>query len=135
MLLFPAAVLAVLVLAAVTLDLGLAHLRAQQLRVVAASAANDAVGALDSDRLRSSGTVSLDHAEAQRLVRASVLGGPLPDAIVESVQIRPNSNGHQEVAVTLRLNVRLTIAPALPGANPSLTIRATERSLAVISPG
>ena len=135
LLLFPAAAFAVLVLAAITLDIGLVHVRAQQLRAVAASAANDAVGALDSDGLRSSGAVSFDPYEAERLTRVAVSSGPLPDASLESVVITRRSADRWDVAVTLSLDVPLVIAPALPGAARSLKITVTERALAVIGDG
>ncbi len=135
LLLFPAAVFVVLVLAALTLDVGLAHVRTQQLRAVAASAANDAIGSLDADRLRSTGAVSFDQAEALRLVRAAVAGGPLPDASVKSVLISHRPPDRWEAAVTLSLDVGLMIAPALPGAASSLRMETTERALVVIGGG
>ena len=135
LLLFPAAVLAVLVLAAITLDVGLTHVRAQQLRSAAASAANDAVGALDIDALRSHGTVSFDPAAAGRLARAAVAGGPLPHATVESVTITRLTPDRWEIAVTLSLDVRFVIAPALPGAGHGVRITVTERALALMGEG
>ena len=128
LLLFPAAVLVMLVLAAVTLDVGLTHVRAQQLRSAAASAANDAVGALDIDALRSHGTVSFDTAHAQRLARAAVAGGPVPHARVESVAFARRPPGRWEVAVTLSVYVRFVIAPALPGAGRGVRVTVTERA-------
>lgn len=135
LLLFPAAVLAVLVLAAVTLDVGLTHVRAQQLRSVAASAANDAVGALDIDALRSRGTVSFDPVAAERLVRHSIAAGPLPRATLESVTFTHPSPSRWGVAVTLSMDVRFVIAPALPGGGRGLRITVTERALAVMGDG
>ena len=135
LLLFPAAAFAVLVLAAITLDIGLVHVRAQELRAVAGSAANDAVGALDSDRLRSTGAVSFDPAEAERLARVAVSSGPLPEASLESVVITRRPAGRWDVAVTLSLDVRLVIAPALPGAARSFKVTTTERALAVVGDG
>ncbi len=135
LLLFPAAVLAVLVLAAVTLDVGLTHVRAQQLRSVAASAANDAVGALDADALRSRGVISFDPVAAERLVRYSVAAGPLPQATLESVTFTHASPSRWEIAVTLSMDVRFVIAPALPGAGRGLRITVTEKALALVGDG
>ena len=135
LLLFPAAVLVMLVLAAVTLDVGLTHVRAQQLRSAAASAANDAVGALDLDALRSHGTVSFDTAHGERLVRAAVAGGPVPQARVEAVTFARASPGRWEVAVKLSLYVRFVIAPALPGAGRGVRVTVTEHALALVGGG
>lgn len=132
LLLFPAAVFAVLVLAAITLDVGFAHVRAQELRSVAASAANDALGSLDTDALRSSGTISFDRAEAERLARTSVAAGPIPTADVESVKITRRSADEWQIAVTLGVDVDFVIAPALPGAARGVRITATERALVLI---
>ena len=135
LLLFPSAVLVMLVLAAVTLDVGLTHVRAQQLRSAAASAANDAVGALDIDALRSHGTVSFDTTHAQRLVRAAVAGGPVPQARVEAVTFARGSPGQWEVEVTLSMHVRFVIAPALPGAGRGVRVTVTEHALALVGDG
>ena len=132
LLLFPAAVFVVLVLAAITLDVGFAHVRAQQLRFVAASAANDALGSLDADALRSTGRISFDHAEAERLVHAAVAQGPIPEADVAAVTIARRAANRWEIAVTLSVDVRFVIAPALPGAARSVPVTATERALAVV---
>ena len=135
LLLFPAAVLVMLALAAITLDVGHTHVRAQQLRSAAASAANDAVGALDTDALRSHGTVSFDKARAERLVRAAIAGGPVPQARLEAVAFARASPSRWEVAVTLSMHVRFVIAPALPGAGRGVRVTVTEKALALVGDG
>ena len=131
LLLFPASVMVVLVLAAIVLDIGLVHVRIQELRAVAASAANDALGAVDADVLRNTGDIAFDGAVARSLVDAAVAGGPLPDAAVDSVDMTRDSQGRWEIAVTLRMSIRLTIAPALPGRMRNLTSAVTGRALVV----
>ena len=45
--LFPAGFLIMMILGAIVIDVGLSQVRARELEVVASSAANDALGALD----------------------------------------------------------------------------------------
>ncbi len=131
LLLFPAAVMVMLVLAAIVLDVGLARVRFQELRAVAASAANDVAGAVDVDSLRSTGAVSFDPAAARARVDQAVAAGPLPTASVDAVAIARDSWGRWEVTVTLSLEVDLLIAPALPGAAGSIETAVSERVLIV----
>ena len=129
MLLFPAAVLCVMVLAAITIDLGLLQVRVQQLRSVAASAANDALGALDVDTLRDTGTISFDLAEARQIVADAVAAGPLPDASVDGVTITARPADRWEIAVTLSLVVEPVIAPAIGGRTGGWQPTVTEHAL------
>ena len=131
LLLMPAAVFVMLVLGAIVLDVGLSRVRAQELRSVAASAANDSLGALDIDELRSSGTIVISQARAEVLAAESVAQGPLPDATVEDVEVALDPLGRWEIVVRVGLDVELVIAPALPGAPDSLHVTATERVLVI----
>ena len=133
LLLFPAAVMVMLVLAAIVIDIGLARVRVQELRAVASSAANDALGAVDTDALRNTGTISFDGDEAERLVTAAIASGPLPQATVDSVAFSRNAQGRWEIAVTVSMRIDLVIAPALPGGERSLATSVTERVLAISS--
>lgn len=130
LLLFPSSVVVILVLAAIVLDFGLAHVRIQELRAVAASAANDAIGGLDADALRTTGDIVFDLDIAENLAEAAVAAGPLPDAEVESVSITRDAQNRWEIAVTVSVTVEHAIAPALPGSNRSLRAEVTERVLA-----
>ena len=125
LLMFPAAMLIMVVLGAIVIDVGLSQVRARELDAVAASAANDTLGALDIHQLRTDGTVRLDQHRAVAIAEAAVAAGPLPDAVVTEVAITTDSLGRPEVAVTLQLEVRLIIAPALPGDLEITTIRRT----------
>ena len=127
----PAAVMVVLVLAAIVIDIGLTRVRVQELRAVASSAANDALGAVDADALRNTGAISFDRDEARRLVTAAVASGPLPQATVDSVAFSRNAQGQWEITVTLNMRIDLVIAPALPGGERSLLTSVTERVLAI----
>lgn len=134
LLLMPAAVFAVMVLGAIAVDVGLVSLRAQQLRFVADSAAGDALGALDVDELRSRGRVRIDRARATELIRSGIARGPLPDAEITAVSIDSDRSGRIEIAVRLRFEAELVIAPALPGRSGPVTVTATGRALVVGGP-
>lgn len=134
LLLMPAAVFAVMVLGAIAVDVGLVSLRAQQLRFVADSAAGDALGALDVDELRSRGRVRIDRARAAELIRAGIARGPLPDAEITAVSIGSDRSGRIEIAVRLRFEAELVIAPALPGRSGPVTVTATGRALVIGGP-
>ena len=134
LLLMPAAVFAVMVLGAIAIDVGLVSLRAQQLRFVADSAAADALGALDVDELRSRGRARIDRARAAELIRTGIARGPLPDAEITAIDIGTDRSGRMEIAVRLRFEAELVIAPALPGRSDSVTVTATGRALVIRGP-
>lgn len=124
LLLFPAAALIMVVLGALVVDVTLSQVRARELEAVASSAANDALGALDVEHLRSTGEIRIDDGRAAEIVLASVAAGPLPDATVDAVTIT-SAGGRPVIAVTLTLVVELVMAPALPGDLDSTTITRT----------
>ncbi len=125
LLMFPAAMLIMVVLGAIVIDVGLSQVRGRELEAVAASAANDALGSLDVQQLRTDGTIRLDQPRAVAIARAAVAAGPLPEAVVTDVVITSDPLGRPEIAVTLELEVALVIAPALPGDLEVTTIRRT----------
>ena len=131
MLLFPASVIVILVLAAIVLDIGLVHVRVEELRAAAASAANDVLGAVDIDHLRDTGEIVFDLEVGKSLVADSIAAGPLPQATVDSVSISRDSANRWEIAVTVRMTIDYIIAPALPGNKSSLDAVVTERVLVV----
>lgn len=131
LMLFPAAVLVMLVLAAIVIDYGFVRVRALELRAVAASAANDVLGAVDTDALRSTGMISFDLDIAADLARTAVEAGPLPHATVENITISDASGGRWEIAVTLSVDIDPVIAPALPGGYHNLQATVTERVLVI----
>lgn len=127
LLMFPAAVMIMLVLGAIVLDVGLSQVRARELQAVADSAANDTLAALDIAALRSGLPLTLNPARARAIVAESVASGPLPESVVESIAIGHNGGGQITVDVRLRLRVDLMIAPALPGGITSTLITRTGR--------
>ncbi len=126
LLMFPAAMLIVLVLGGLAIDVGLSQVRARELQSVAASSANDALASLDIGALRSDGQISFDRARAEMIVAQSVAAGPLPTATIDFVGIQADALGRPEFVVTLSLDVDLVIAPALPGDLETTRITRTE---------
>jgi len=111
--LFPAAVLIVIVLGALTVDLSLLEVRGRDLDAAAGSAANDALGALDTDALRNGEGIAFDLGTAQAIVEESVRLGPVPDALVETLVIDRDRLGRPRITVTLTATVEFVMAPAL----------------------
>ncbi len=123
LLLFPAAVAVVLVLAAIAVDLSIAFLGERALTVAAAAAANDAVAAgLDEAAFRSTGTYRLDPVRAETAARSTI------------DRQRSSLPAHLEIAVAVeddRVTVRLAgsvpylFAPSVPGAPRQVEVDAT----------
>ncbi len=126
LLMFPAAMLIVLVFGGMAIDVGLSQVRARELQSVAASSANDALASLDIVALRNSGDIRFDQARAQIIVAESIAAGPLPSATIDFVGVQPDALGRAEFVVTLSLDVDLVIAPALPGNLATTRITRTE---------
>ena len=125
LMLMPAAVLIVVVLAAMAVDLSLHQLGERQLRALAADAANDAVGAgVDADRLRATGEVRLDPVDAEAVARRSVAAGwpstVAPGAVTVTVDATAGS-----VTVTVTGTVESVFARALPHGDDGAVVRAT----------
>ena len=121
LLLFPAALMAVLVMGAIVVDVGYTTIRGRELRAVAASAANDSLAALDIVELRTTGQTVIDVDAARRIVAEAIASGPLPDARIVDVAIN-----RFEISVTLALDLELVMAPAL-GDLTRVTLVRTER--------
>ena len=112
LLLFPAALLAMVVLGAMVIDVGYTTVRGRELQAVAASAANDSLAALDEQVLRTNGTVELNQTKARQIVAAAIARGPLPQARIVNVGI-----DGLNITVSLQLDVELVMAPALGNLN------------------
>jgi hypothetical protein len=127
LLLFPAAVLVMFLLGAVVIDVSLTQLRARQLEAVAASAANDALAALDVAALRDGRGVVIDETVAAEVAARAIATGPLPLATVEAVWVEVDGAGRTVIAVTVSLAVDLVMAPSI-GSFDRVTLRRTERA-------
>lgn len=115
LLLFPVALLVVLILAAVAVDAGQVYVRAREVQAVASSLADDSLAALDLSTLRSTGEVRLDPARVDAIAREGLARSGLPEARVVSTDIGTDALGRLEVSVTVAMRVDYVIAPALPG--------------------
>jgi len=131
LLMFPAAIMIMLVLGAIVLDVGVSQVRARELQAVADSAANDALASLDVVALRNGQPLPLDPLRAKAIVLQSIAAGPLPHATVEAVAVGSDPAGRITVDVRLSLRVDLIISPALPGGARSTTITRTGRVVIV----
>jgi type II secretory pathway pseudopilin PulG len=127
LLIFPAAVLVMFLLGAIVIDVALTQVRGRELEAVAGSAANDALAALDVAALREGRGVVIDEGTARARVAAAVANGPLPQAVTEQVTISVDPQGRTVIAVTLRLDVELVMAPAV-GSIGEVSLRRTERA-------
>ena len=131
LLLFPAAVLAVVVLAAVAVDSSIAFLGERELANATAAAANDAAGRAVSDRAFYVGDrIELDPATVERVavgrVRASLDTGRHHDLVVEARARPPVAAGCAwTVRVTASSRVSYIFSPAVPGGPDSVAVEAT----------
>jgi type II secretory pathway pseudopilin PulG len=128
LLMFPAAVLIMFLLGAIVVDVALTQVRARELEAVAASAANDALAALDIAALRSGDGIVITEADARIYADESVAAGPIPDARVAEVVVGLDARNRTVIAVTLTLDVNLVMAPSV-GNLDRITLRRTERAV------
>jgi hypothetical protein len=123
LMLMPAGVLIVFVLAAITVDLSLVHLARKELVNAASAAANDAAThGLSEQSLRGDGAYRLDGRRVEHAVLESLAARGLLDRLDGSPQVVVT--GPNTVSVTLTLEVDYLFAKALPGER-SATVRAT----------
>jgi hypothetical protein len=122
LLLMPAGLLVVLVLAAIAVDLGAVHLGRRDLVHAAGAAANDAVtDGLDEVRLRRGEGYHLDRRRVEEAVRRSLdAQGALDDLTEPAVVVVEGTT----VTVTLTGLVEPVFARALPGAGHGTRVRA-----------
>lgn len=130
-LLFPAAVLIVVAMAAVAVDSSIAFLGERELANATAAAANDAAGGAVSDRaFYEGGRIELDPAVVERVavgrVRAALGDGRHQQLAVEARALPPAGPGCRwTVRVSARARVAYIFSPAVPGGPDSVTVDAT----------
>lgn len=128
LILVPAAVLVLVVLAAIAVDSAAVFLGQRQLAEAAATAATDAAGAVSQPTFYQTGTITLDPSEAQRLADASIAGQDL-HAVKLAGSIRVTVSGRQ-VCVSLTGEVPVIFGRALPGIPRVTTVHATATATA-----
>lgn len=118
LMLLPAAVLVLFVLAGISVDAAVTFTQQRELVAVAGDAANDAANALARDALYRGGAVTLDPAEVDRTVRAVLAADGVTAAATWTVD---------GTTVTVRLvrEVDLIFTRAVPGVAHHRTVHAT----------
>lgn len=123
LLLMPAAVLVLFVLAAVAVDAAVLFLGQRRVADLAASVAQDAVAAIDRGSFYED-DLHVDEADAR--TREAALRDELPtDDGFDDPRCELTAVGVR-VEVTCTATVRLIFAPAIPGSRHSRTVEATE---------
>lgn len=118
LLFFPAALLVMVVLAAVTVDFARLHLAQRQVDDLAAATANDAVTVgLDVDGLRSGADYRLDPGRVRALTATRADRAELPAVVSTPL------TGARSVAVTVSAPVPLGFSRAIPGAPRRVIVR------------
>ena len=123
MILVPAAVLVLVVLASIAVDSAAVFLGQRQLAEVAATAATDATGAISESTFYRSGAIALDPAEAQRIAAASVAAQNLHGGALTG-PVRVVVVGRQ-VCVSMSGQVPLIFGRAVPGVPRVIGVHAT----------
>lgn len=130
LLLFPAAVLVLFVLAAIAVDLSMVHLARRELMRSAAQAAEDAASLLDSDAVHRGNFTTVDTERAQDLVRYELSLATLPGAIVGEPRVTTNDSTG-EVSVTVSMDVEHVYSNIVPGSRTleRVTVRTVGRAV------
>lgn len=110
LLLFPAAVLVLMVLAAIAVDLSLVHVARRELVRVCSHAADDAASVIDQDALRRGEPLTVDLEAARRVVRAELAAADLPGRLVGPVRVE-RGPAPTSVVVEATLEVDRIFAP------------------------
>jgi Flp pilus assembly protein TadG len=132
LMLVPAGVLVMLILAAIAVDLSAVHLAQRGLLDAAADAANDAAGAaINESSLRTSGSYRVDVDRARRIATESVLAQRIPhlDFAASRVEVDPATG---TVTVVLVRSVDRIFARAIPGAADTVQLTARAQAFPVV---
>ena len=125
--LVPAGLLVVLVMASIAVDMSLVQLRQRQAHDLAAGAANDAVtAAADQGRLRA-GVYEVDADAAAAVVERVVAASELAPQVVGTPAVRVDDGA---VEVEISLQAEYVFAGVVPGAPDGSTVTATASATA-----
>jgi hypothetical protein len=136
LLLVPAGVLIVVVLASIAVDFAIAFLGEREVADLASACANDAAtAAVDEAHLRATGEFRLDRSRVEAVVRATIESAStevdLDPPVVELVTV----DGQAAVRVELTGTIDYVFAPALPGGPDRADVGATATAVAAVEPG
>jgi hypothetical protein len=128
LMLVPAGLLVVLIMASIAVDMALVQLRQRQASDLAAQAANDAAtAAADPGSLRA-GRLVVDRAAAQRVVEQIVTASDLAAEVVGPPVVSVRGDGAVEVSISLHADY--VFAGVVPGAPDGLTVTGTASATA-----
>lgn len=132
LMLMPAGLLIVLVLASIAVDMSLVHLRKRQAFELAAAAANDAVTAgVDQGRLRTTHDYVLDPERTRAVVEDVVAASELAPQLARPPVVTVTATG---VRVELALEADYIFADVVPGAPDGTEVTASATATAVAAP-
>jgi Flp pilus assembly protein TadG len=104
LLLFPAAVMVLLVLATIAVDLSAQHLARRELHRAASVAADDAAAMIDRGATRRTGQAHIDPAAAERVVRFELAVAHLPGPLIGPPRVTvDDATGTVHVTVTMEV--------------------------------
>jgi Flp pilus assembly protein TadG len=131
LLLVPAGVLVVIVLASIAVDFAIAFLGEREVASLASAAANDAASAaVDEAHLRTTGEFRIDPDRAEDVVAATIAASSvdlhLDAPVVDVIDI----GGEPAVRVRLTGRIDYVFAPALPGAPDGADVSASAVAVA-----
>ena len=130
LMLMPAAVLVLVVLASIAVDFSLVGMRARALHNAAAGAANDAATAAISREGLRRGETWIDVETAQQVAARSLAARGIDLVAPPVVTISPDG---REVTIHLRATYDYVFAPAIPGAPDVFTVEATATARALVA--
>ena len=132
LMLMPAGLLIVLVLASIAVDMSLVHLRKRQAFELAAAAANDAATAgVDQGRLRTAHDYVLDPERTRAVVEDVVAASELAPQLAGPPVVTVTAAG---VHVELVLEADYIFADVVPGAPDGTEVTASATATAVTAP-
>ena len=132
LMLMPAGLLIVLVLASIAVDMSLVHLRKRQAFELAAAAANDAATAgVDQGRLRATHEYVLDPEKTRAVVADVVAASELSPELARPPVVTVTAAG---VRVELALEADYIFADVVPGAPDGTEVTASATATAVPGP-
>jgi len=128
LLLMPAAVLVLVVLASIAVDSAVVFLGQRELANAAAAAARDAASAVSSPRFYGAGVIAIDPAEADRVAQSAIAARDMHGvALSEPVAV---TVAGRQVCVTLTGRVDRVVARSIPGIAGRVTVRARSTATA-----
>jgi hypothetical protein len=132
LMLMPAGLLIVLVLASIAVDMSLVHLRKRQAFELAAAAANDAATAgVDQGRLRTTHDYVLDPERTRAVVADVVAASELAPELAKPPVVTVTAAG---VRVELALEADYIFADVVPGAPDGTEVTASATATAAAAP-